>query len=156
MSFLCSLQSVSTDMDSLFAFMLSVLYIWIQQQHFIPFLKEQYSTKLRKEKNTIRLITMLITMTDRRFWLPSCLPLIWANRSVHDLGKWYPKFRTGKFRLGIAFTVYFVQISTIYRKTTTKAWNWYQRRLWRNGTQISVIWNISSGKTGVLSIQPKL
>ena len=50
MSFLCSLQSVSTDVDSLFAFMLSVLYIRIQQQqHFIPFLKEQYSTKLRTE-----------------------------------------------------------------------------------------------------------
>ena len=31
-----------------------------------------------------------------------------------------------------------VQISSIYRKTAAKAWNWYQRWLWRNGTRISV------------------
>ena len=40
----------------------------------------------------------------------------------------------------------FVQISSIYWKTAAKAWNWYQRWLWRNGIQISV-WNISSRKT---------
>ena len=33
-----------------------------------------------------------------------CLPFTWANRSVHGLGKWYAKFRTGKFRPGFAFT----------------------------------------------------
>ena len=33
-----------------------------------------------------------------------CFPLTWANRSVHGLGKWYAKFRTGKFRPGFAFT----------------------------------------------------
>ena len=38
----------------------------------------------------------------------------------------------------------FVQISSIYQKTTAKAWNCYQRWLWRNGTRISV-WNIPSG-----------
>ena len=27
----------------------------------------------------------------------SCLPFTWANLSVHGLGKWYAKFRTGKF-----------------------------------------------------------
>ena len=37
---------------------------------------------------------------------------------------------------------------SIYRKTTAKAWNWYQRWLWRNWTRISV-WNIPSGKTGL-------
>ena len=45
----------------------------------------------------------------------------------------------------------FVQISSIYQKTTAKAWtryDRYQRWIWRNGTQISV-WNISSGKTGL-------
>ena len=42
----------------------------------------------------------------------------------------------------------FVQISSIYWKTAAKAWNWYQRWLWRNGTRISVC-NISSGKTGL-------
>ena len=36
----------------------------------------------------------------------------------------------------------------IYRKTTAKAWNWYQRWLWRNWTRSSV-WNIASGKTGL-------
>ena len=29
----------------------------------------------------------------------------WASRSIHGLGKWYAKFRTGKFRSGIAFTI---------------------------------------------------
>ena len=42
----------------------------------------------------------------------------------------------------------FVQTSSIYRKTTAKAWNWNQRWLWKNGTRIS-LWNISSGKTGL-------
>jgi len=42
----------------------------------------------------------------------------------------------------------FVQISPVYQKTSTKAWTRYQRRLWRNGTRISV-WNIPSGKTGL-------
>ena len=41
----------------------------------------------------------------------------------------------------------FVRISSIYRKTTEKAWNWCQRWLWRNGPRISV-WNILSGKRG--------
>ena len=41
----------------------------------------------------------------------------------------------------------FVQISSIYWKTTAKAWNCYQRWLCRNGTRISFC-NISSGKTG--------
>ena len=41
-----------------------------------------------------------------------------------------------------------VRISSIYRKTIAKAWNWYQRWLWRNGNRISV-WNIPSGKTGL-------
>ena len=34
-----------------------------------------------------------------------CLPFTWANRSVHGLGKWCAKLRTGKFRPGIAFTI---------------------------------------------------
>ena len=29
----------------------------------------------------------------------------WANRSVHSLGKWKAKFRTGKFHSGIAFAI---------------------------------------------------
>ena len=42
----------------------------------------------------------LIGMED---W--GCLPSTWANRSVHGVGKWFAKFRTGKFRPGIAFTI---------------------------------------------------
>ena len=30
-------------------------------------------------------------------------PFTWANRLVHGLGRWYTKFRTRKFRPGIAF-----------------------------------------------------
>ena len=38
----------------------------------------------------------------------------------------------------------FVQISSIFQKTTAKAWTRFQRWLWRNGTRISdlVQWNI--------------
>ena len=42
----------------------------------------------------------------------------------------------------------FIQISSIYRKTAPKVWNWYQRWLSRNRTWISV-WNIPSGETGL-------
>ena len=34
-----------------------------------------------------------------------CLSFTRANRSVHGLGKWFAKFRTGKFRPGIAFPI---------------------------------------------------
>ena len=34
-----------------------------------------------------------------------CSPFTWVNRSVYGLGKWYAKFRTGKFSSGIAFTI---------------------------------------------------
>ena len=73
-----------------------------------------------------------------------CLPFTWVNRSVHGLGKWYAKFKTGKFRK----RVYHCTYQLIYQKTTAKAWCWYQRWLWRNGTRISVC-NISSVKTGL-------
>ena len=53
---------------------------------------------------------------------------------------------SGKFCPGIAFTINFVQFGSIYWKTAAKAWNWYQRWLWRNRTRISVK-NIPSGKT---------
>ena len=32
-------------------------------------------------------------------------PFTWANRSVHSLGKWQAKFKTGKFRPRIAFSI---------------------------------------------------
>ena len=44
----------------------------------------------------------------------------------------------------------FAQISSIYQKMATKTWNWYQKWLWGNGTQISV-WNIPSRKTGLVT-----
>ena len=34
-----------------------------------------------------------------------CLPFTWSNRSLHGLGKWFAKFRTDKFRPGIAFNI---------------------------------------------------
>ena len=63
------------------------------------------------------------------------------------MGKWYAKFRT-VVNFVLESRLPFVQISSVYRKTTAKAWNRYQRRLWRNGTLISV-WNIPPGKTGL-------
>ena len=47
------------------------------------------------------------------------------------------------------------QISYIHQKPTAKAWNWYQRWLWRNGTRISV-WNNPSGNTGLPSFSDVL
>ena len=87
---------------------------------------------------------------ERRVWKMEplridCLPFTWANLWVHGLGKWWAKFRTGK--LLPESRLPFVQISSLYRKTAAKAWNWYQRWLWRNGTRISV-WNIPSRKNG--------
>ena len=52
---------------------------------------------------------------------PGCLPFTWANRSVHGLGKWYAKFRAGKFRPGIAFIV--AHISSIYQKNYREGLN---------------------------------
>ena len=63
------------------------------------------------------------------------------------MGKWYAKFRT-VVNFVPESRLPFVQISSIYRKTAAKAWNRYQRRLWRNGTLISV-WNIPPRKTGL-------
>ena len=68
----------------------------------------------------------------------TCGSTVWVNGTQNS---WLVRFVPGS-RLP------FVQISYIYRKTTAKAWNWYQRLLWRNGTRISV-WNILFGKTGL-------
>ena len=63
---------------------------------------------------------------------------VWANGTQNSgLVNFVPESR-----------LQFVQISSIYRKTTAKAWTRYQRWLWRNGTRIS-IWKIPSGKTGL-------
>ena len=42
------------------------------------------------------------TRRSETFWL---FTIYMANRSVYGLGKWYAKFRTGKFSSGIAFTI---------------------------------------------------
>ena len=68
-----------------------------------------------------------------------CLPFTWANRSV-------PVWANGRQNSGLVnFALesqsLFEQISSIYQKTATKPWNWYQRWLWRNVTGISV-WNV--------------
>lgn len=70
-----------------------------------------------------------------------CLPFTWAKRTVHGLGKWRAKFRTGKFHRGSR--IYHLYKSFQFsEKTDTKAWNWYQTWLWANGAQISM-WNIT-------------
>ena len=61
------------------------------------------------------------------------LPLIWANRSVHGLGKCYSKFRTSRFHPGIAFTIGTNQfhlpendrenLKLIYQTWLLKKWN---------------------------------
>ena len=61
-----------------------------------------------------------------------CLPFTWANRSVYGLGKWYAKFRTGKFSYGIAFTICTVQFHLtengreglkLVSKVASRKWN---------------------------------
>ena len=76
-----------------------------------------------------------------------CLPFTWAKRTVHGLGKWWAKFRTGKFHPGSRICHLYKSVPST-EKTVTKAWNWYQTWLWANGRQISV-WNITSVKTGL-------
>ena len=46
-----------------------------------------------------------IIVFERRHISYSCLPFTLANWSVHGFGKWYAKFRTGKFCPGIVFTI---------------------------------------------------
>ena len=64
---------------------------------------------------------------------------VWANgRQNSGLVNFVPESRLP-----------FVQISsTPHPKTAAKAWNWYERRLWRNGTRICV-WNIPTVETGL-------
>ena len=69
------------------------------------------------------------------FTLASSRSLVWVNDTQNS----------GLVSFARGSRLPFVQISSIYRKTTAKAWNCYQRWLWRNGTRISV-WNIPSGK----------
>ena len=73
-------------------------------------------------------------------------PFTWANR-------WLLVWVNGTQNSGLINFVPesrlpFVKISSIYQKTTAKAWTRYQRWLWRNGTRISV-WNIPFRKTGL-------
>ena len=68
-------------------------------------------------------------------------------RSILGLGKWFAKYRTGKFWLGNR--VYHLHKSVEpFTKNYLHSiyWNWYQRWLWRNATRIHA-WNIPSGKS---------
>ena len=79
----------------------------------------------------------------------------WENRSVHGLGKWCAKFRTGKFRSGIAFTICTNQfhlpkngregLKQVSKNGVVK--NLQFCPYW-NETRISV-WNVPSRKTGL-------
>ena len=53
----------------------------------------------------------------------------WANWSVHGLGRWYTKFRTRKFRPGIAF---------ITKKNGREGLNPVSKMALTNGTRNSV------------------
>ena len=76
-----------------------------------------------------------------------CLPFTRAKPVIHGLGNCTQN--TGLVNFILESHLPFVQISSIYLKTTIKAWNWYQRWLWRNGTEIFA-WNILSGKQDYL------
>ena len=67
-------------------------------------------------------------------WDLGCLPFTWVNRSVHGLGNWRAKLRTGKFRPGIAFTICTNQFHLLEKddeglklvsKMALKKWNTY-------------------------------
>ena len=57
--------------------------------------------------------------------------------SVHGLGKWCAKLRTGKFRPGIALP--FVRISSIYWKTTANTNFRLEYSAWKNRTTFSAV-----------------
>ena len=70
---------------------------------------------------------------------------VWANgKQTSRLVTWLVNF-VPELRLT------FVQISSIYQQTTTKAWNWYQRWPWINGTRISVYKTLRPAKQNYLS-----
>ena len=80
---------------------------------------------------------------------PGCLPFTGyrTNRSVYGLSKWYAKFRTGKCRPGIPFTICTKQFTVPF---TEKQPRWPETGIkdGLNGTRI-FLWNIPSGKTGL-------
>ena len=76
-----------------------------------------------------------------------CLPFTWANRSVPVWANNRTQ-NSGLVNFVLESQSLFAQISSIYQKTATKPWNWYQRWLWRNVIGVSV-WNIPTGKTGL-------
>ena len=78
------------------------------------FLWDSIYRYLRKRKRQFLFCVHVLVVQRRQrnvkiAWCTSkvigCLPFTWANRSVYGLGKWYAKFRTGKFSSGIAFTI---------------------------------------------------
>ena len=42
---------------------------------------------------------------------------------------------------------FIIYISPIYRKKAAKAWNWYQRQLWRNGTDYRLEHSVQKNRT---------
>ena len=89
-------------------------------------------------------------MRSRLVWVPGYLSFRkWAVvYYLHGQTGRSTVWENGNQNLGLVNVVTesrlpFVQISYFCRKTATKAWNWYKRWLWRNGT-----W-IPSWKTGL-------
>ena len=74
-----------------------------------------------------------------------CVQFTWANRWVHGLGNWHSKFRTGKFRLGIASTIVEMRWFTEKRPRMPETGI---KDDWRGWKRISD-WNIPCGKRGL-------
>ena len=57
-------------------------------------------------ESRIRELLDFLTLDEKKeHEFNGCLPFTWANRSVYYFCKWFAKFRAGKFRPGIAYTI---------------------------------------------------
>ena len=74
------------------------------------------------------------TINNKQYRVPfrGCLLFTWVNRSVHGSGKWYAKFRTGKFPSGnrvyhlyelVPFTGNGREALKLVSKMALKKWN---------------------------------
>ena len=68
------------------------------------------------------------------------------QQSVHDLGKWWEQFTTGKFHPGIAFTILYESVpftKKLLRKPETGIKDGFGKEIEH---EFSSLWNMSSGK----------
>ena len=69
----------------------------------------------------------MVPAREERIYI-GCLPFAWASRSVHGEGKWYAKFRTGKF-WSSRNLVYHLCKSVPFTGKWPRRPDWYQRWL---------------------------